>query len=68
MLIARDYFEIGKPRGKLICKVVISGEKSNTTAGFCNAELADNENTSAMNGHLEARHSNIKFKKRTNEA
>ena len=68
MLSARDYFEIDKPRGKLICKVVISGEKSNGTARYCNAELADNKNTSAMNGHLEARHKNIKFKKRTNEA
>ena len=66
MLSARDHFEIEKPRGKLICKVVISGERSNGTARYCNAELADNKNTSAMNGHLEARHKNIKFKKRTN--
>jgi hypothetical protein len=63
MLSARDHLEIEKPRGKLICKVVISGERSNGTARYCNAELADNKNTSAMNGYLEARHKNIKFKK-----
>ena len=62
MLQARQYFEIDKSRGKLICKVVMSGDKSLGNARYCNAELAYNNNTSAMNGHLKAHHKNIQFK------
>jgi len=67
MLSARDFFEIDKPRGKLICKVVISGDKSNGTARYCNAELSNNNNTSSMNGHLKSRHKSIKFKTKNSE-
>ena len=58
---ARDNFVIDKPRGKLICKVVIGGSETNGDIKYCNKELSYNNNTSSMNNHLNSFHKNIKF-------
>ena len=64
---AREYFVNDKLKGKLICKVIISGDETTGTVKYCNKELSDNGNTSSMNGHLKACHKNIKFLMKNNE-
>ncbi len=49
---AREYFKIDKPAGKIICKVLMSGDEKNGNAVFCDKEFKNNNSTSVMNGHL----------------
>ena len=58
---AKDFFKNDKIRNKLICQVIISGDEKSGNAKYCNKELANNKNTSGMNGHLLACHKEVKF-------
>jgi hypothetical protein len=66
MLRARDYFSIDKPTGKLICKVLISGNVADGDAKYCNREFSDNNNTSSMNTHLRTFHKDMNDKNKEN--
>jgi len=64
---AREYFKIDKPAGKLICKVLMSGDEKNGNAVFCDKEFKYNNNTSVMNGHLSTFNPHIKFNYKNNK-